>query len=155
MKLLYIRSLIESAQSVFSMVCGIEVKANDSILRESPIFVHQVIINIGIIGDFKGQVFFEMSVDTTKRIASAMMGGMPVIELDEMSKSAISEMINMIMGNATISISEQNISIDITPPSVLIGESIEISNKFSTIEVPLELEGIGTMKMNVSAEGVN
>lgn len=152
MKTLYLNSFIESAQSVLNMVCGIDVKSNNSYLRSSPIFVKQVIIIVGIIGKIKGQIFFEISLDTSKKIVSAMMGGIPVMELDEMGKSAISEMANMIIGNATIILSGKNINIDITPPSVLIGEDIELSNRFPTIEVPFDLEDMGTLKVYVSAE---
>ena len=81
-----------------------------------------------------------------------MMGGMAISELDEISKSAVSEMGNMIMGNASTIFAKKGISIDITPPSLLTGEKIEISNKISTIVVPVEIEGLGTVSINVAAE---
>jgi chemotaxis protein CheX len=81
-----------------------------------------------------------------------MMGGIPVTELDEMSKSAVSEMGNMIMGNATTFFANKNIGIDITPPSLLTAERIEMSSKVPSIVIPLELEGFGTITINVSAE---
>jgi hypothetical protein len=44
-----------------------------------------------------------LSKETALSVASLMMGGMLVTELDDLSKSAISELGNMIMGNtATI-----------------------------------------------------
>jgi chemotaxis protein CheX len=94
-------------------------------------------------------------VDTAKNIASVMMGGMPVDEFDEISRSAVSEMGNMIMGNTSTLFANQSVNIDITPPSLLTGEKIELSNKISTIVVPLELEGLGTISINVAAEEVN
>ncbi len=44
--------------------------------------------------------------------------GMPVTELDDMATSAISELGNMIMGNAATIFSTKGIVIDITPPTV-------------------------------------
>ncbi|WP_372997506.1 chemotaxis protein CheX [Lutispora sp.] len=79
---------------------------------------------------------------------------MPVEELNEISKSAISEMGNMIMGNASTILAERNINIDITPPSLLTGEQIEISSKVSTIVIPLEIEGIGAVSINITAEEI-
>jgi chemotaxis protein CheX len=76
----------------------------------------------------------------------------PVEELDEMSKSAISEMGNMIMGNTGSIFASKDINIDITPPSLLIGEKIEISNKVPTIVIPIELQGVGTLTINVMSE---
>ncbi len=47
--------------------------------------------------------------------------GMPVTELDDMAMSAISELGNMIMGNAATIFSTKGIVIDITPPTVCRG----------------------------------
>jgi chemotaxis protein CheX len=152
MKEEYINPFIESAQSVLSMVCGIEAKSSNVFLRQSPFLVNHVIIMVGFIGEIKGQVFYELSLDTTKNIVSTMMGGIPVEELDEMSKSAISEMGNMFMGNTSILFANKNINIDITPPSLLVGEKIEISNNAPTIVILLELQGIGTLTMNVMSK---
>lgn len=154
MKVEYINPFIEASQSVLQMLCGISAKLGKVYLRDSPLLVNQVVIMIGVIGKVKGQVSFELSLDTAKRIASAMMGGMPVTELNEISKSAVSEMGNMIMGNTSTIFANKNINIDITPPSLLTGEKIEISNKVPTIAVPMELEGLGTLTINVTAEEI-
>lgn len=152
MKAEYINTFIEAAKSVMQMLCGVEAKLGKVHLRNSPYSVNQVIIMIGVIGKIKGQVWFELSVDSAKSIASIMMSGMPVDEFDELSRSAVSEMGNMIMGNTSTLFANQSVNIDITPPSLLTGEKIELSNKISTIVVPLELEGIGTLSINVAAE---
>jgi chemotaxis protein CheX len=154
MKVEYINPFIEASQSVFRMLCGIEVTLGKIYLRSSSFSVNQAIIIIGVIGKLRGQVYFELSIDTAKRIASAMMGGIPIVELDEISKSAISEMVNMIMGNTSMIFANENINIDITPPSLLMGEKIEISNKVSTVVIPLELEGLGTIAINVAVEEI-
>lgn len=154
MKAEYINPFIEAARSVIKMLCGTETKLGKVYLRNSPFSVNQVAIMIGVIGKMKGQVCFELSMDTSIKIASTMMGGMPVVELDEISKSAVSEMGNMIMGNASTIFADKNINIDITPPSLLTGEKIQISNRGTTIVVPLELEGIGNITVNITAEEV-
>jgi CheY-specific phosphatase CheX len=61
-------------------------------------------------------------------IASGMMGGMQLAELDEISKSAISELTNMILGNTATILYNKGINIDITPPSFLMGENLQVSN---------------------------
>lgn len=154
MKAEYINPFIESAQSVVNMLLGIEIKLGKVYLKSSPFLVNQTVIIIGIIGKIKGQVYFELATDSAKKIASAMMGGMTIVELDEMSKSAVSEMVNMIMGNTSTAFAKKNIKVDITPPTLLMGEKIEISSKTPTIVVPLELEGLGTIAINVAVEEV-
>jgi chemotaxis protein CheX len=152
MKAEYINPFIESAQSVVNMLLGIEIKTGKAYLKNPPFIVNQTVIIIGVIGKIKGQVYFELTTDTTKKIASGMMRGMTITELDEISKSAVSEMVNMIMGNTSTIFAKKNIEVDITPPTLLIGDKIEISHKDSIIVVPLELEGLGTIAINVAVE---
>ncbi|WP_186431396.1 chemotaxis protein CheX [Clostridium sp. BSD9I1] len=154
MKSEYINPFIEGTESVIKMLCGIEVKRQKTYLKNFPILFNQVVIMIGVIGKIKGQVCFELSIDTAKRIASAMMGGVSVLELDEISKSAVSEMGNMIMGNVSTIFESKDMRIDITPPTLLTGEKIEVSNRLPNIVIPLELEGLGTMLINVAAEEI-
>jgi len=154
MKVEYINPFIEAAQSVIKALCCVNVKLGKVHLKSSPIFLNQVIIIIGVVGKIKGQICFELSRETAKKIASVMMGGIPVLELDEISKSAISEMGNMIMGNASTIFSSKLINIDITPPTLLAGDKIEVSNKVPTIVVPLELEELGTININISADEI-
>lgn len=152
MKAEYIHPFIEAAEVVIKVLCGIEAKRGKVYLRDSSFSVNQVVIMIGVIGRIKGLVCFELSIETAKKIASAMMGGMLVLELDEISKSAVSEMGNMIMGNTSTIFANNAISIDITPPSLLTGEKIEMSSKTPATVVPLELEGVGAISIIIAAE---
>lgn len=154
MKVEYINPFVQAAQSVIKMFCGIETKLGKAYLRSSHFFVNQVVIMIGVIGKIKGQVYFELSIDTANKITSTMMGDMSVAELNELSKSAVSEIGNMIVGNASTIFANNDISINITPPYLLTGEKIELFNKVSTIVVPLELEGLGTLSVNVATEEI-
>lgn len=152
MKAEHINPFIGASQSVIKMLCNIDTKIGKVHLRATDTFYNQVIIIIGLVGKIKGQVSFEMPIDTAKKIASVMMGGMPVDELDDISKSAISEMGNMIMGNACTLFASNGISIDITPPALITGENIDMLSKSATIVVPLELESIGFINININAE---
>jgi len=109
---------------------------------------------IGVTGRIKGQVCFELSEEIAKKIASSMMGGMPITELDYISMSAVSEMGNMIMGNASMILANKAINIDITPPSLLTGENIEMLGKVPTIIAPLKLQGLGIINLNITVEEV-
>ena len=83
-----------------------------------------------------------------------MMMGMPVTEFDEMSKSAISEMSNMIMGNAATILYNRGINIDITPPSLLMGENMQITpSKMKTICIPLLIGEGDKIELDISTEG--
>ena len=100
-----------------------------------------------------GQVVISFSLDSALSVASAMMGGMPVLELDEISKSAISELANMIMGNTATILASRDIGIEITPPSMLMGEKLMISPaNMQTISIPLFIGDSKRMDIDVSLE---
>jgi chemotaxis protein CheX len=96
-----------------------------------------------------------MGKTTAMNIASRMMGGMPVVELDEISKSAISELTNMILGNTATILYNKGIGVEITPPSFLVGDNIEISsNKLKTICIPLILDDGKVLDIDVSVKNM-
>ena len=81
------------------------------------------------------------------------MGGMTVDTFDDMAKSAISELGNMIIGNTATILSTRGISVEITPPSLLVGENIDVSPSIKqTICVPLDLGDSRNVDINVSIE---
>jgi chemotaxis protein CheX len=136
-----INPFINVTINIVQQICNVGAKRGQIYLRSSPFIAENVVIIIGLAGDFKGQVFFTMDELTARSIASSMMFGMEVPALDEMSKSAIAELGNMIMGNVATEFYNEGIKIDITPPTVLVGSDINISTKgIQTICVPIEVE---------------
>lgn len=121
-------------------------------IKPSPYFTSPVIVVIGVVGGFKGQIYFEMSLDTAKKIASHMMGGAGGEEFDELSKSAVSELGNMVMGQAGILFERREIRIDLTPPTLITGERIEVSNKMAAIVIPLTFSSFGDVTLNIAVE---
>ena len=78
---------------------------------------------------------------------------MAVNELDGISKSAISELANMIMGNTATILASRGTGIEITPPSLLMGEKISISpSNMRTICIPLTAGGDNLIDIDVSIE---
>lgn len=137
----YINPFINVTINIVQQICNVGAKRGQIYVKSSPFIADNVVIIIGIAGDFKGQVFFTMSEETACTIASSMMFGMEVPALDEMAKSAIAELGNMIMGNVSTEFYNEGIKIDITPPTVLVGSDINISTKgIQTICVPIEIE---------------
>lgn len=154
MKAEYLNPFIEGAHLVFRSLLDVDAKLEKIYLKASPYSVSDIIILIGVVGEIRGQVCLELSIETAKKIASTMMGGMEVADMDEISTSAIAELSNMIMGNTCSILSTNKVNIDISPPTILSGEKIKISNKIATIVVPLKLENYGTININVTAEAM-
>ena len=147
----YINPFIEASQAVIQLISGIEAKLGKIFLKDSPYSSDNIIIIVGITGKMRGQVMFCMNKNVAIHIASCMMGGMTVTELDEISKSAISELTNMILGNTATILYNKGIGIEITPPSFLMGENMQISpTKMKTICVPLLLEEDKQLEIDIS-----
>lgn len=140
MNVQYINPFIQGTQSVLKNACNEETSLGKIYLKNSPYTGETISIIIGITGDIKGQVIFSLSIESACYIASKMMMGMPVDQMDELAKSAISELSNMILGNTATLFYNEGIAIDITPPSLLMGQNIQISTtKMQTICIPLKL----------------
>lgn len=147
----YINPFINVSINLVQMVCNVKAERGQIYIKNSTFMAESVVIIIGIAGEFKGQVFFSMGEATACKIASAMMFGMEVNALEDMAKSAIAELGNMIMGNVSTEFYNSGIKIDITPPTVLVGSDIAVSTKGTkTICVPLILENIGKIEIDVA-----
>ena len=106
-------------------------------------------ITVGIVGQMKGQAVLTMELEHAKDIASKMMFGMPIAELDEMACSALNELSNMIMGNTATIFSTQGKLIDITPPISMVGTDLQIKSDIDPICVPLLLDGNEYVKLYI------
>ncbi len=147
----YINPFINVSINLIKQICNVEVTKGQVFVKNSPFSADKVVIIIGIAGDFRGQAFFAMDESTACKIASAMMFGMEVPALDEMSKSAIAELGNMIMGNVSTEFYNTGVKIDITPPTILVGTNMNISTKgVQTICVPIEMANGGKIEIDVA-----
>ena len=84
----------------------------------------------------RGQVLIAMTNENACNIASKMCM-MEVKEMDEFACSALSELGNMIMGNASTVFSSNGVGIDITPPTLLHGEGSFTNTYTKNLCVPL------------------
>ena len=151
MNVKYINPFIEASQTVLKQTANIDAKLGSVTLKESPYTSDSVVIIVGLTGKIRGQAVFSMSKKVALSVASAMMGGMTVTELDEISKSAISELTNMILGNAATILYSKGIGIEITPPSLVMGDNLQISSsKMKTICVPLMFNEEDQLEIDIS-----
>jgi len=149
----YINPFIEASQFVLKTVAGLDIRLGKIFMKDSPYNSDSVVIIIGITGKIRGQVIFTLSKEAALNICSNMMGGMEVAEFDEIAKSAISEMTNMILGNTATILFNRGIQIDITPPSLLMGAGMQISsNKMKTVCVPLHINEHDIFEIDVALD---
>lgn len=148
-----VNPFVEAFVNVMPMLGFQDIKKGNLSLKGKELNSNGVLIIVGIVGAVRGNVVYSFSMEDAKKIASTMMMGMPVAELDDMSKSALSELTNMLTANAATSFSAMDMLIDISTPTLLHG--INVSVKMSSEQVlciQLIADNI-PIDVNISFEG--
>lgn len=115
----YVNAFVQGAQRVFATVCNETPALGKVFVKSVPYSTSPVTVSISIFGAFEGEVVYNMEMAAGCFIASQMMMGMPVDNLeDDMPKSAISELANIISGNVATIFSGKEIVVDIKPPQL-------------------------------------
>jgi len=144
-----INPFLASAVSVIASTSQIQTTVGKPSIKDTAFTDNSVLIMLGVTGQLEGQVIFEIREDNAKLLASKMMMGYEVPELDAMAMSAISELGNIIMGNSATAFSTQGTTIDITPPTVAKGNVI-ISRQYAVnLCIPL-YKSDGDILMNIN-----
>ena len=148
----YINVFIEAVQGVFAEVAQKQLVIGAKAIKDSNVTGKNVAVLIGITGEIRGSITINMNEDFAMQTASNMMCGMPVEQLDDMAQSAIRELGNMMLGRVAFLLEKQGKVIDITPPTLLMGKGITISNQISpTLVLSFnENDCVGVMDMDVA-----
>lgn len=149
----HINCFLQSSISVVETVSQIKLTVGKPEKTDFKIREISYVIQVGVVGEMKGQVMIAIADAHAKEIASKMMFGMEVTELDEMSSSALNELGNMIMGNTATIFSTQGISIDITPPISVYGRDFIMKTDIEGIKVPLFSNGEDYMDIYICVTG--
>ena len=150
-KVEYINPFLMAATNIIKDICQIDMQVGKPYVKQTAFADDSVIIMIGITGEMRGSVIIALTYNKALEIASKMMMGMPVTELDEMATSAISELGNMIMGNAATILSTKGVGIDITPPTLCRGNLTITQSYTKNICIPLSGDDI-TIELDVAVK---
>ncbi len=143
-----LESLLETSEKM------LKVRAKISPYEEerSPIKVEDFTVIMGMAGQVSGQLIFGFKEETVKKIAETMIE-QEVSELDELTISAVAEFTNVLAGNSTIKLveDEKNKKIGMSPPSIVQGKNMRISTKVMPIhKFIFEFENIGKVTLHVA-----
>ncbi|MBO6108972.1 MAG: chemotaxis protein CheX [Eubacterium sp.] len=138
----HINPFLMTAKKILQDVCFVEVAIQKPMLKEASFGKDDWVIIVGVTGEMRGQVLIAMSEKNACAIASKMC--MTEIKaIDDFAASALSELGNMIMGNASTVFSSSGIGIDITPPTLSHGEVSFTSTYTKSLCVPMVFDGGG------------
>lgn len=149
MRVEYINPFVEAAFSILKEVLGDELKRGELYLKATSQPVLGVTAIVGLAGDVEGRVLIDLTENTAMKIASAM-NGEEMTALTELAKATITELANMITAQAVTKLSELGFTFDLTPPTIITGEKMEITNyEVEALIVPIETSH-GKLEINVA-----
>ncbi len=150
MKAQYANPFITAAVKTFKQELGVDLARNSMNVKSSPVPSKALSIIIGVTGLVKGQVVYSMDENVALSVAKAMLPDRLPVELKKHTNSAVSELANIITGQASIILAGETERIDITPPAVFSGGSSFID--FLTIQtICLSfLSEIGSFEINIA-----
>jgi chemotaxis protein CheX len=149
MKAEYINPFLESARIVIEQMINIRPTTGQLGVKDVKFVEKYIWIQIGITGQMQGDIVFGLHEEVALKLVSAMMGGFILTEMDEMGQSAISELGNMISGNASTMLYNQGVIIDITPPKVVHSANAAGFVPKKALTIPLIIDGIGELDIQV------
>ena len=145
----YIEPFVVSTMKVLDSVISSDIaKGNISLVKGDEIN-GDVTIVISLGGDTEGNILLSMDMDTAVKLCSTMTGGAESCGLTPLGLDSISELANMIAGNATTVLNDMGYDFTLSPPIVIRKE--EIKDKAipdEAFQIPLFTE-FGEITMNV------
>jgi chemotaxis protein CheX len=148
----HINPFLMASTKILKEMCYVDAKVGKPYIKNPAFFEDTLIILIGITGEMRGQAMIAFENRIACDIASKMIM-MPITTMDELSRSAICELGNMIMGNTATIFSTKGIAIDITPPTVGNGTMSFTTNYASNICIPLTYEDNKIIEINIAIKG--
>lgn len=149
MRVEYINPFVESAYDIMKEVLQSDIDRKDLYLKKTSQPVMGVAALVGLAGDVEGRVLIDMSQDSAIKIASKM-NSENLTEMDDLVKATINELANMITAKAVTKLFDLGFKFDLTPPSIITGENMQVSNAdVEALIVPLETPQ-GLVEINVA-----
>lgn len=153
MRVEYINPFVESAYNILTESLQVEVSRGELYLKNAAMPMLGVAMLVGLAGDVEGRVLFDMTRETGIAVASGMLTSMdmePVTDLNEMARATLTELANMITGQAVTKLHNVGFKFDLTPPAIFSGIDMEVSDpNFEALIVPMEIP-MGKIEINVA-----
>lgn len=150
MKAEYANVFIRSATTVFTREIGVTMSRKGLTKKSAPVPSLPLSIVIGITGAIRGQVVYSMDSNFAYSVTKAMIPNKLPTELRKLTNSAVSEVANMITGQASIALAGDNQIIHLTPPAVFTGSDMKVDFlSIPTICLGLISE-IGSLEINIA-----
>jgi chemotaxis protein CheX len=150
MKAEYANIFIRSAVEVFKKEVGMQLSRKELARKNTPQPSLPISIIFGITGFLRGQVVYAMDTEFAYRVARAMLPNKLPADVKKLVNSAVSEIANIITGQASIALAGETQVIHLTPPVVLMATDLTVDFlALPTIALSLISE-IGLLEINIA-----
>jgi len=134
--------IVSSLSESISMFTGVgPEKESVNLLNDSVPSNTDTHVFIGITGDLYGTVLLSAKKENALKLASSM-AGMELSDFDDISISALKELCNMVVGGAVTRYSQMGLDSEITPPTFLEGNNLNIRASYPLVSVNFTLSDI-------------
>lgn len=155
MKADFINPFLIACEKIIKVVLQLDVSLGKLSLKESHDLKDILVVIIGIKGDFNGRVIMCFPHKTAISIASKMMNKY-LKRLDDISRSAIGELVSMILGRSGIIFSNSGINVLISPPTVVQATKLNLMPTYEKmIVIPLVLSNGDVIDMEIEMDSHN
>jgi chemotaxis protein CheX len=137
----HVTNVLNGTISAIKSVLPLTIEINKPDVISQPFEQEAISVLIGMTGDVPGRLMIEGTETCMSKIGESMFG-MPLE--GEMLESFAAELGNMIAGNLATTLSQNDITMDITPPTVLVGKTRLYGFK-KAISLPIQIENVGTL----------
>lgn len=140
MNVKFLNPFVDAAAEVLKAEVELMISRGNLSMQKSALTANEITVLISLVGNVQGVVLYGMSTQTALAIVSRILG-QEFKEFDTLAQSGIGELGNVITGRATVKLSEAGYQANISPPTLIIGQGVQISTlDFPRIVVPLNSE---------------
>lgn len=146
-----INTVVQDAASQVLGMFGMSAQFKQCVEEKNLSSADEVNILIGLTNGIKGNIVVSMDKPLSLRLASAMMGGVSLSTLDEISKSALCELSSMFVG-VTIQKMQDKVIVEPSPPTLINGKDMFLMiSRVASKKVQFDLSP-GTLNVSVAIE---
>lgn len=150
MKAEYANVFVRGATTVFGHEIGVTLTRTSLSKKGAPVPSLPVSIVIGITGGIRGQVVYSMDSNFAFAVTKAMIPNKLPSELRKLTNSAVSEVANMITGQASIALAGEDKVIHLTPPAVFSGSDMTVDFLSIPTLCLSFISEIGSLEINIA-----
>ncbi|PIC87833.1 chemotaxis protein CheX [Sporosarcina sp. P20a] len=138
-----VQKVLNATIASLTTVVPLKFQVLSPTLIQQPYEQREISVLIGLIGDIKGRLIVEPTHSIISDIGLAMFG----MQIEgEMAESFTGELGNMIAGNLCIVLEKADLTLDISPPTVMTGQTKFYGFK-QAFQIPVKFEDGQTLNL--------